>query len=370
MKRSFNRIQRFFSTGGVGLPSNINLDPATKSFLEAQAVRDAAAKQALALKATPQPLRLPVLKFALAPADASSTSSSSSSSSTSSSSAAQSASATLPSHIGNDVSQQGRFVDLDPVVFTTEIRRDIIHRVVVWQEQKARRTLYKAKTRSEVRGGGIKPWKQKGLGKARASSIRSPLWVGGGVAHPPKLRHWGTLLQVKVRRLGMRIALAAKFRDNRLLIVDKLALNNINNTNKGDVSTSTTSTTTESGVPAISASRTKVAVASLSRLGIPAGSRVLFVDDGSSSLSCRHPDDCGCDEDDIEESGQGEKMKKHAPFNSARADELVVFRTAIANIPKTKILPHIGANVRDLISADYVIFEEEALARVVERVKQ
>lgn len=366
MKRSFQRIQRFFSSSVAGLPSNINLDPATRSFLESQAVRDAAAKQALAFAATPQPLRLPVLTFALTPEVSSASSSSSPSSSSSSSTVASSVTETsITNQRNNDSSPQMRFVELDPVVFTTEIRRDIIHRVVVWQEQKARRTLYKAKTRSEVRGGGIKPWKQKGLGKARASSIRSPLWVGGGVAHPPKLRHWGTLLQVKVRRLGMRIALAAKFRDNRLLIVDKLALNDNNKIIKGGAPASTE----ETGAPVVSSSRTKVALASLSRLGIPAGSRVLFVDDGSSSLSCRHPDDCGC-EDNNEEDGQAEEKKKHAPVNSARAEELVVFRTAIANIPKTKILPHIGANVRDLISADYVIFEEEALARVVERVKQ
>lgn len=367
MKRSFQRIQRFFSSSVVGLPSNINLDPATRSFLESQAVRDAAAKQALAFAATPQPLRLPVLKFVLTPEVSSASSSSSPSSSSSSSTVASSVTETsITNQRNNDSSPQMRFVELDPVVFTTEIRRDIIHRVVVWQEQKARRTLYKAKTRSEVRGGGIKPWKQKGLGKARASSIRSPLWVGGGVAHPPKLRHWGTLLQVKVRRLGMRIALAAKFRDNRLLIVDKLALNDNNKIIKGGAPASTE----ETGAPVVSSSRTKVALASLSKLGIPAGSRVLFVDDGSSSLSCRHPDDCGCEDDDNEEGGQAEEKKKHAPVNSARAEELVVFRTAIANIPKTKILPHIGANVRDLISADYVIFEEEALARVVERVKQ
>jgi large subunit ribosomal protein L4 len=96
--------------------------------------------------------------------------------------------------------------------------------VIVWQEKNARTTLYKGKARDEVRGGGRKPWKQKGTGKARVGSTRSPLWVGGGVAHPPKLKSWGNLLQKKVRRLGMRCALAAKYRDRRLVVVDSLAL--------------------------------------------------------------------------------------------------------------------------------------------------
>jgi 50S ribosomal protein L4 len=237
------------------LPANVSLDLASQNFLENQALREAALKQALTFASnTPQSLRLPVLQFAVqskvtSKQDSSSSPSSSTSSSTlSPSSTVTKTESTIPvqdnikqqDQQGKNIETRTRFVDLDPVVFTTEIRRDIIHRVVVWQEQKARRTLYKAKTRSEVRGGGIKPWKQKGLGKARASSIRSPLWVGGGVAHPPKLRHWGTLLQVKVRRLGMRIALAAKFRDNRLLIVDKLAINKI----KDEIASSSSTTTT------------------------------------------------------------------------------------------------------------------------------
>jgi 50S ribosomal protein L4 len=409
MKRS---LQRFFSTSTSVLPANVSLDLASQNFLENQALREAALKQALTFASnTPQSLRLPVLQFAVqskvtSKQDSSSSPSSSTSSSTlSPSSTVTKTESTIPvqdnikqqDQQGTNIETRTRFVDLDPVVFTTEIRRDIIHRVVVWQEQKARRTLYKAKTRSEVRGGGIKPWKQKGLGKARASSIRSPLWVGGGVAHPPKLRHWGTLLQVKVRRLGMRIALAAKFRDNRLLIVDKLAINKIkdeiassSSTTTTDKTTSPTTSTTTSSSSGLSSSssssRTKYAIASIERLGIPSGSRILFVDDGSSSLSCRHLDtSCGCDvtedddnDDDKENSKMIQKQHQHHHLDNGsvknvnleqRKEELIFFRSAIANIPKTKILPHIGANVRDIVSADYVIFEEEALLRVVERVR-
>jgi len=403
MKRS---LQRFFSSSV--LPANVSLDLASRNFLENQALREAALKQALTFVSNrPQSLRLPVLQFAVQSkvtseqVSSSSPSSSTSSSTLSSSSTVTKTESTTPAQDnikqqdqqGTSIETRNRFVDLDPVVFTTEIRRDIIHRVVVWQEQKARRTLYKAKTRSEVRGGGIKPWKQKGLGKARASSIRSPLWVGGGVAHPPKLRHWGTLLQVKVRRLGMRIALAAKFRDNRLLIVDKLAINKIkdeiasssSSTTTTITTDKTTSPTTTQGLSSSSSSRTKYAIASIERLGIPSGSRILFVDDGSSSLSCRHLDACGCDvnddddDDDKENSKLIQKQHQHHHLDNSsvknvnleqRKEELIVFRSAIANIPKTKILPHIGANVRDIVSADYVIFEEEALLRVVERVRQ
>ena len=140
--------------------------------------------------------------------------------------------------------------ELNDGVFATPVRVDIVHRVIQWQEKNARKTLYKAKSRNEVQGGGRKPWKQKGTGKARAGSIRSPLWVGGGVAHPPKLREWGHLLQKRVRRLGMRCALAAKYRDLRLTIVDSLEL---------------------------PAAKTKSAVAVLQSHSVVPGRRVLFI---------------------------------------------------------------------------------------------
>lgn len=143
----------------------------------------------------------------------------------------------------------GEQVTLDERVFSTAVRPDVVHRVIVWQEKSNRTTLYKGKTRSEVRGGGRKPWRQKGTGRARAGSTRSPLWVGGGMAHAPVLREWGISLPKKVRRLGMRVALAAKYRDQRLLLVDKLE---------------------------VPAAKTKAAAAVLSAHGLE-GKRVLFV---------------------------------------------------------------------------------------------
>ena len=147
----------------------------------------------------------------------------------------------------------GALAALPDAVFATPLRADIVHRVIVWQEKNARSTLYKGKGRSEVRGGGRKPWKQKGTGRARVGSIRSPLWVGGGVAHPPKLKGWGTLLQKKVRRLGMRCALAAKYRDRRLVVVDALRLGE---------------------------GKTRSAAAALAAHGCAPGRRVLLVDVG------------------------------------------------------------------------------------------
>jgi large subunit ribosomal protein L4 len=118
----------------------------------------------------------------------------------------------------------GASLTLDDRVFSTPLRRDIIHRVIQWQEKNARDTAYKGKGRSEVQGGGRKPWRQKGTGRARAGSIRSPIWVGGGVAHPPKIKEWGHFLQKRVRRFGLRCALAAKYRDLRLTVVDALTV--------------------------------------------------------------------------------------------------------------------------------------------------
>jgi large subunit ribosomal protein L4 len=109
-------------------------------------------------------------------------------------------------------------------LFSTPLRPDIIHRVVVWQDKNARKTLYKAKTRAEVRGGGRKPWKQKGTGRARHGSIRSPIWKGGGVAHGAVFRDWSISLNKKVRLLGLRVAIASKARDRRLVVVDSLDL--------------------------------------------------------------------------------------------------------------------------------------------------
>ena len=118
-------------------------------------------------------------------------------------------------------------VELNPKVFGAEIKPHILHQVVVWQEACHRRGTASTKTRAEVRGGGAKPWRQKGLGRARHGSIRSPLWVGGGVVFGPKPRDYSFTLPKKVRKAGLRSALSLKLKENRLFIIDKIKLEEI-----------------------------------------------------------------------------------------------------------------------------------------------
>ncbi len=101
-------------------------------------------------------------------------------------------------------------------------RRDVLHAVVVWQQAKKRRHTAHTKTRSEVRGGGAKPWRQKGTGRARAGTRRSPLWRGGGTTFGPRTKQVSPKLPKKVRRLGLRMALADRAVDDQLKVVKGL----------------------------------------------------------------------------------------------------------------------------------------------------
>jgi len=121
-------------------------------------------------------------------------------------------------------SEQKGTVVLNPYVFSTLIRTDILHRVVVWQLAKRRQGTHKAKTRKEVRGGGRKPWKQKGTGRARQGTIRAPQWKGGGVVFPPTPRSHAFDLPKKIIKLGLRIALSAKLAQGKLEIVEESKL--------------------------------------------------------------------------------------------------------------------------------------------------
>lgn len=115
-------------------------------------------------------------------------------------------------------------VALDERVFGVDIRPDLVHRVVRWQLAKNRTKTYRTKTISEVSGSGRKPWPQKGTGRARAGHSRPPHWRGGAKAHGPRVRDWSHKLPRKVRIAGLRVALAAKYRERRLVVVDDLAL--------------------------------------------------------------------------------------------------------------------------------------------------
>lgn len=121
---------------------------------------------------------------------------------------------------------EGKEVDkleLNDSVFGVEINEHLVHMAVVGQLANNRQGTQSAKTRSEVSGGGRKPWRQKGTGHARQGSIRAPQWTHGGVALGPKPRDYRYTLNKKVRKLGMKSALSAKVQDGNLIVLDRLA---------------------------------------------------------------------------------------------------------------------------------------------------
>ena len=111
-------------------------------------------------------------------------------------------------------------VELNPEIFGIEPNVAVMHQVVNAQLAAARAGTHSTKTRAEVRGGGRKPWRQKGLGRARHGSIRSPQWVGGGVAHGPKPRDYSQRTPKKMKRLALRSALSARAADGRIKVVE------------------------------------------------------------------------------------------------------------------------------------------------------
>lgn len=119
-------------------------------------------------------------------------------------------------------------LDLEEKIFGLPFNADLVHQVVVSMQANKRQPLAHAKDRSEVRGGGKKPWKQKGTGKARHGSIRSPIWVGGGVTHGPlKQKSYKKKINKKMRQKAFLVALSQKLRDNEILFLEKLALQDI-----------------------------------------------------------------------------------------------------------------------------------------------
>lgn len=113
-------------------------------------------------------------------------------------------------------------IKLDAEVFGIEPNMDVLHQVITAQLAGARQGTANTKTRGEVRGGGRKPWRQKGLGRARHGSIRSPIWVGGGVAHGPKPRDYAQRTPKKMKRLALRSALSARTSESAVMVVDDI----------------------------------------------------------------------------------------------------------------------------------------------------
>ncbi len=114
--------------------------------------------------------------------------------------------------------------ELKEKIFNEESNQAVVHEAIRWYLASQRQGTHSAKTRTEVSGGGKKPWKQKGTGRARAGSTRSPLWRKGGVIFPPKPRSYAYNLPKKVRQLAVRVLLSELNRADRVKVLDGLSL--------------------------------------------------------------------------------------------------------------------------------------------------
>jgi len=118
-------------------------------------------------------------------------------------------------------------VELQDAIFGVEINEHLVHMAVVNQLANKRQGTQSAKTRSEVSGGGRKPWRQKGTGHARQGSIRAPQWTGGGVVFAPKPRNYSFKMNKKEKRLALFSALTSKVNDKKLIVLDSFNLDEI-----------------------------------------------------------------------------------------------------------------------------------------------
>lgn len=117
----------------------------------------------------------------------------------------------------------GEEIELNDLVFGVEFNEAVVHQAIVMQQAAERQGTYATKTRGMVRGGGRKPWRQKGTGRARSGSTRSPIWVGGGTTFGPQPRSYAKKMPRKARRLAIRCALSAKVAAGELIVVEGLS---------------------------------------------------------------------------------------------------------------------------------------------------
>ena len=128
---------------------------------------------------------------------------------------------------GNEVGT----IELNDAVFGVDVNEHLVHMAVVAQLANKRQGTQKAKTRSEVSGGGRKPWRQKGTGHARQGSTRAPQWTGGGVVFAPVPRDYTIRLNKKEKRLALKSALTSRLQENKLIVVDELKFDEIKTKN-------------------------------------------------------------------------------------------------------------------------------------------
>ena len=122
-------------------------------------------------------------------------------------------------------------MELSDAVFGVEVNEHLVHLAVAQQLANNRQGTQKAKTRSEVSGGGRKPWRQKGTGHARQGSTRSPQWTGGGVVFAPTPRDYSFKLNKKEKRLALKSALTSRLQENKLIVVDELKFDEVKTKN-------------------------------------------------------------------------------------------------------------------------------------------
>ena len=122
-------------------------------------------------------------------------------------------------------------IDLNDAVFGVEVNEHLVHMAVVQQLANNRQGTQKAKTRSEVSGGGRKPWRQKGTGHARQGSTRAPQWTGGGVVFAPVPRDYSFKMNKKAKRAALKSALTSRVQENKLIVIDELKFDEIKTKN-------------------------------------------------------------------------------------------------------------------------------------------
>ena len=130
----------------------------------------------------------------------------------------------MKAQVINSLGKKVKKIELNDEVFAAEYNEPLIHQAIVAQLANARQGTKSALTRTEVRGGGVKPWRQKGTGRARQGSIRAPQWTHGGVVFAPKPRDLSKKLNKKMRQGAIISAISKKFSDGDVIILDKLTL--------------------------------------------------------------------------------------------------------------------------------------------------
>lgn len=196
--------------------------------------------------------------------------------------------------------------DLSDDIFGVEVREHLFWEVVNWQRARRRKGTHKVKGRSEVRGGGRKPWRQKGTGRARQGTIRAPQWVGGGAVHGPSPRDYSYSLPKKKRKAALRSALSQKASEGNVRVVDSLELPEI---------------------------KTRRAVEMLDALDAP---KALVVDA-------------------TQRDEETNKVKHNEPL-----------RLSVRNLKDAKYLAAEGLNVEDVLRFDVLVLSQEALDHIQE----